>query len=520
MPREIVTLQVGQCGNQIGGEFWKQLCVEHGIQPDGLPRDDHGTHATEPDNNIKNNNINTATHNNQNSIDDRKDVFFYQSDAGHYIPRALLVDLEPRVVNKLIHQGPYRNLFNQENVFVAPDGGGAGNNWASGFRQGEQHHEKVLDMIDRESDNSDSLEGFVMCHSIAGGTGSGMGSYLLEALNDHFPKKLVQTYSVFPNWSQNQSDVVVQPYNSVLTLKRLTLNADAVVVLDNTALNRIAVDRLKIENPTVDQLNSLVATIMAASTTTLRYPGYMNNDLIGLLASLIPTPRCHFLMTGYTPLTIADYYQNPIPTSDSGDAATPTSQEAAAAAGSNNTNTGRGGHSASVRKTTVLDVMRRLTQPDNIMVSANTRSPTSCYISILNIIQGNDVEPTQIHTALQRMRERQSIRFIPWGPASIQVALARKSPFLASTNKVSGFMLANHTSMAELFDRLLGQYDKIRRRNAFLDNYRREPMFKDNLDEFDSARETVQCLVDEYRACERKDYVDYDYASRSESGLE
>jgi len=39
---------------------------------------------------------------------------------------------------------------------------------------------------------------------------------------------------------------------------------------------------------------------MAASTTTLRYPGYMNNDLIGLIASLIPTTRCHFLMTGHT----------------------------------------------------------------------------------------------------------------------------------------------------------------------------------------------------------------------------
>ena len=33
------------------------------------------------------------------------------------------------------------------------------------------------------------------------------------------------------------------------------------------------------------------------------FPGYMNNDLVGLVASLIPTPRCHFLMTGYTPLT-------------------------------------------------------------------------------------------------------------------------------------------------------------------------------------------------------------------------
>lgn len=72
--------------------------------------------------------------------------------------------------------------------------------------------------------------------------------------------------------------------------------------------------------------------------------------------------------------------------------------------------------------------------------------------------------------------------------------------------------------MAELFDRLLSQYDRIRRRNAFLDNYRREPMFADNLDEFDSARETVQCLVDEYRACERVDYVDYDYDASTTGG--
>lgn len=68
----------------------------------------------------------------------------------------------------------------------------------------------------------------MLSHSIAGGTGSGLGSFLLERLGDRFPKKLVQTYSVFPN-QQDHSDVVVQPYNSVLTLKRLTLNADCVV---------------------------------------------------------------------------------------------------------------------------------------------------------------------------------------------------------------------------------------------------------------------------------------------------
>jgi tubulin gamma len=520
MPREIITLQVGQCGNQIGGEFWKQLCLEHGISPDGTLKEyspfENNHHnmpptplsgATTPGTGIGGGGSSsvggggygaggattagaTTTTGNNGVVDDRKDVFFYQSDDDRYIPRALLLDLEPRVVNKVAHLGPYRNLFNPENLFVAQEGGGAGNNWASGYRQGAEHYEYILDMIDRESDNSDSLEGFVMTHSIAGGTGSGMGSYLLERLNDHFPKKLIQTYSVFPSWT-DQSDVVVQPYNSLLTMKRLTLNADAVVVLDNTALNRIAVDRLRINNPTVDHINSLVATIMAASTTTLRYPGYMNNDWIGLLASLIPTPRCHFLMTGYTPLVLPSGGADMPPTS-----VVP----------------GTGEPDHSIRKTTVLDVMRRLTQPKNIMVSANTRSGSGCYISILNIIQGNNIDPTQIHKALQRIREKRhvdQIPFIPWGPASIQVALARKSPYIPTRHKVSGFMLANHTSMAELFERLLKQYDRIKSRNAFLDNFRREAVFEDSLDEFDHSREVVQSLMDEYRACERPDYVNF-----------
>lgn len=99
-----------------------------------------------------------------------------------------------------------------------------------GYSMGEQVHEDILDMIDREADGSDSLEGFMMLHSIAGGTGSGLGSYMLERLNDRFPKKLIQTYSVFPN--TQEGDIVVQPYNSLLSMRRLTQNADSVVSID------------------------------------------------------------------------------------------------------------------------------------------------------------------------------------------------------------------------------------------------------------------------------------------------
>lgn len=218
------------------------------------------------------------------------------------------------MINNIL-TSPYANLYNPENIFLSTDGGGAGNNWAQGYSAGEKIYEEVMEMVDREAEGSDSLEvrvstsayapsspftsaftlrlcpshflspplstshnhkacgitdwipcffivqGFMLMHSIAGGTGSGLGSFLLERLNDKFPKKLIQTYSVFPN--AQEGDVVVQPYNSLLTLKRLVNHADSVVVLDNGALARISADRLHIQTPSFDQTNQLVRGFMS-----------------------------------------------------------------------------------------------------------------------------------------------------------------------------------------------------------------------------------------------------------------
>ena len=57
----------------VGAVYWQRLCAEHGINKEGILEE----WATEGG--------------------DRKDVFFYQADDEHYIPRAILVDLEPRV---------------------------------------------------------------------------------------------------------------------------------------------------------------------------------------------------------------------------------------------------------------------------------------------------------------------------------------------------------------------------------------------------------------------------------------
>lgn len=70
-------------------------------------------------------------------------------------------------------------------------------------------------------------------------------------------------------------------------------------------------------------------------------------------------------------------------------------------------------------------------------------------ILTMYFLQG-EVDPTQVHKSLQRIRERKLAQFIPWGPASIQVALSRKSPYIQSTHRVSGLMLANHTNISSV----------------------------------------------------------------------
>lgn len=78
---------------------------------------------------------------------------------------------------------------------------------------------------------------------------------------------------------------------------------------------------------------------------------------------------------------------------------------------------------------------------------------------------------------------------------------------MPASHRVSGLMLANHTGIAAIFKRTADQYDKLRKRNAFLEMYRKEKVIGNDLTEFDEARETVAELMAEYRAAEGPDYI-------------
>jgi len=426
----IITIQAGQCGNQIGEEFWERLCAEHGVGPSG-----------ESAKHVEN---------------DRKDAFFYESSDGRFFPRAILADLEPRVVSTVAGHRP--DLFAPENMFIGSEGGGAGNVWSSGYQKGKENVENLMEIILRESESCDFLDGFILFHSVGGGTGSGLGSFLLEQIRERMPKKSVLSVSIFPN-NQDVSDSVVQPYNTVLTLRRLRECADGVIAMDNAALSRLVGDALKVSAPTFNHTNRLASSVVAASTSTLRFPGSRFSNIETVLSMASPIRGCHFLVPSYSP-----FLEN--------------------------------GHTVA-RKTSCLDVQRRLVLPKSRLMNFE-ESESNCIISALNFMRG--VDSNEVEKSLFRLCQRGSLRFAPWAPPSVQVAIGQ-----AEEPAVSGVLLNNTTGFSRALQRITAQYDRLKMRNAFMDMYRREG--EGYIEEFDLARESTQWIIEEYRRAEMSNYV-------------
>ncbi|XP_011793362.1 PREDICTED: tubulin beta-8 chain isoform X2 [Colobus angolensis palliatus] len=249
--REIVLTQAGQCGNQIGAKFWEVISDEHAIDSAGTYHGDSRLQL------------------------ERIEVYYNEACGGRYVPRAVLVDLEPGTMDS-VRSGPFGQIFRPDNFIFGQSG--AGNNWSC-----------------------DCLQGFQLTHSLGGGTGSGMGTLLLSKIREEYPDRIINTFSILP--SPKVSDTVVEPYNATLSVHQLIENADETFCIDNEALYDICSRTLKLPTPTYGDLNHLVSATMSGVTTCLRFPGQLNADLRKLAVNMVPFPRLHFFMPGFAPLT-------------------------------------------------------------------------------------------------------------------------------------------------------------------------------------------------------------------------
>lgn len=457
-----IVVQIGQCGNQIGYRFWEEALKEHAIiNKKGIY--DEALSSFFQNVEKKTGNI-IPVNDGNNKIEDLK-------------ARAVLIDMEEGVVNEIM-KSPLRKIFNSKQLIT--DVSGAGNNWAVGYYEyGYQYKEKIANVIRKAAEECDCLQCFFCIHSMGGGTGSGVGTFVLRLLEDEYPNIYRFVTAVYPS---NDDDVITSPYNSLLAMHQLTHSAECVIPIENQSLlniisrvnslkhsgkscNQVSVNHLLQPSPRTkskkrnaekpfDEMNNIVANMLLNLTSSSRFEGSLNVDLNEISMNLVPFPKLHYLVSSMTPIY--------------------------SLAGSN----------VSLRNLDQMftDAFSR----ENQLINADPKH--SLYLACSLMVRG-DVEVSDIRRNIDRLKPQLS--FIHWNQDGWKTGLCSFPP---RNLKSSLLLLANNTCFHHTCLDLRNRFVKIYKRKAHLHHYTRVSNFEDNL--FVESLESIDWLISEYERLE------------------
>ncbi|KAL2621704.1 hypothetical protein R1flu_001909 [Riccia fluitans] len=406
--------------------------------------------------------------------DDAFNTFFTETGSGKHVPRAIFLDLEPIVIDE-VRTGSYRVLFHPEQLISGKED--AANNFArghyteSGFmpcmqhlrlnsikrRVGKEIVDLCLDRIRKLADNCTGLQGFLIFHAVGGGTGSGLGSLLLERLSVDYGKKSKLGFTVFP--SPQVSTAVVEPYNSVLSTHSLLEHTDVSVLLDNKAIYDICRRSLDTEHPTYTNLNRLISQIISSLTASLRFDGALNVDITEFQTNLVPYPRIHFMLSSYVPLISAE--------------------------------------KAYHEQLSVAEITNSAFEPSSMMAKCDPRHGK--YMACCMMYRG-DVVPKDVNSAVASIKCKKTIQFVDWCPTGLKCGINYQLPTVVPGGDLAKVqravcMISNSTSVAEVFSRIDHKFDLMYAKRAFIHWYVGEGMEEG---EFSEAREDLAALEKDY----------------------
>lgn len=227
MTSNIIFLRCGQCGNQLGHEITRNL-YENSVSGNV----DSDSEFLEP--------------------------FFRNSKAGKLYSRSICLDTEPKVINDCLNQCNVKNSgWSLDPRSVAYRHGGAGNNWALGYQMFSGEFLEIgMNLLRRELEHCDLVPLLFSIHSLAGGTGSGLGTRLSEEVCDLFPEILKVNLAILP---YHFGEVVVQYYNSVLSLSKLLQCTDGTILFENESAVEICKQTRGIDRPSLSDINRIIA---------------------------------------------------------------------------------------------------------------------------------------------------------------------------------------------------------------------------------------------------------------------
>ena len=273
--REIFSLQIGKTGMEVGLTMWELFLLEHNIQPDGVK------HI------FFNEDLNSQFF---------FKSFFNETAYNTFIPRCLFIDTDPNISND-VRTNELLRLFPRENfVFGLEE---SSNLYSCRYtEEGKEIVNISLDRINHFLECCDSPQGFLIFNSISGGTGSGLGSLLLEEISNNFPKKNKFCFSIYPSTLNNT--LSLEKINSILSISSSLKYSDMDFIFQNDAIKDILFSKFHFQKFPFIDIDRLIAWVISSITCPLRF--YDNVSMAHYINWLIPFPRLHFLLSSHAPL--------------------------------------------------------------------------------------------------------------------------------------------------------------------------------------------------------------------------
>ncbi|ETO35360.1 hypothetical protein RFI_01702, partial [Reticulomyxa filosa] len=388
------------------------------------------------------------------------------------------IDLEPNVIDEA-KNGPLKTILNFEYLLCGKED--AANNFARGYYTiGRQMIDKVSDSLRKLTDNCDHIMGFLIAHSIGGGTGSGLGALILEQLQKYYKRVPKIGFEIYP--SPIVSTCVVEPYNVLLGNHWLLDYTNITFVLENAALYDICQKKLHIVKPDINNLNRLVAKMFSWMAQSCRLYQYTSIDLDEMQAKLVPFPQIHFMTTGMGPIVSkADVITAP---------------------------------------NTVEDITDECFKPSNWFVQCTDFDPIKDkYMAILTQYRGN-VTSKQAHLAHSWARQNGKCSLIEWCPTGFRYELDDTPVTILEADDMgpcdkTAFIIANNTSISRMFAKRIAQkFDYLYSQQAFVHWYLGEGMEQE---QFLNARGDLGMLVRDYADILSEEPTD-DLSEKDEDG--
>ncbi|VDK20856.1 unnamed protein product [Taenia asiatica] len=273
--KELCTFFVGQAGVQAASAVWEMLCLEHGVCRDGTIQYDPTLQEHRE--------LNT--------------IFEQLTPHEKYVPRAVLADLEPSVIDE-VRDGAYKNLFNPETLLAGMED--AAGNFARGYYTlGGKVVGALINSIRRLIEKCDNFEGTMTFSALGGGTGSGLLSMFQERACLEFAGRKMVQFSIVP--SDQMAIGPVEVYNCMHHLYHSSDFCDLNIFLDNSALFNICTKELAVVRPTYTTVNRIIGPLVAGLTASVRFKCCINGTISEFLTNLIPFPAIHYPMITFVP---------------------------------------------------------------------------------------------------------------------------------------------------------------------------------------------------------------------------